>query len=74
MENYNLIDKELLDDICKFLEPFQEVIDALNVDQEPSLYRVIPLRRCLMNKCEVKEDDSVAIAELKVFLGKNYLI
>ncbi|CAF1448781.1 unnamed protein product [Rotaria sordida] len=71
MDNYNLIDKELLDDICKFLEPFQEVIDSLNVDQEPTLHRVIPLRQYLIKKCDVQEGDSVAIIQLKIFLARR---
>jgi len=69
--DYNLIEKELLDDICNFLEPFQEVLDALSEDQQPSLHRVIPLRQYLMNKCEVKEEDSAAIIRLEVFLSKK---
>ncbi len=34
MDDYNLIEKELLYDICNFLEPFQEVLDALNEHQQ----------------------------------------
>ncbi|CAF2840816.1 unnamed protein product [Rotaria sp. Silwood2] len=43
---------ELLDDICNYLEAFQEILDAVSEDQQPSLHRVIPLRQYLMNKCE----------------------
>ncbi|CAF4803365.1 unnamed protein product [Rotaria sp. Silwood1] len=69
LNDYNLIEKELLDDICNYLEPFQEILDAVSEDQQPSLHRVIPLRQYLMNKCEVKEDDSAAIIRLEVFLA-----
>jgi hypothetical protein len=70
-ENYNSIDKQLLDDICRFLEPFDEVIQALSEDHRPSLHRVIPLRQCLINKCEINHNDSAGITELKVFLGEK---
>ncbi|CAF1474534.1 unnamed protein product [Rotaria sordida] len=69
MDNYNLIDKQALDDICHFLQPFGEVIEALSEDQRPSLHRVIPLRQCLIIKCEITEEDSIAIAELKLFIA-----
>ncbi|CAF4820656.1 unnamed protein product, partial [Rotaria magnacalcarata] len=52
MNDFNLIDKELLDEICDFFGPFQEILDALSVDQEPSCHRVIPLKQYLMNECE----------------------
>ncbi|CAF4154785.1 unnamed protein product [Rotaria sp. Silwood2] len=47
----------------------EEILDAVSEDQQPSLHRVIPLRQYLMNKCEVKEEDSAAIIRLKVFLA-----
>ncbi len=72
-DNYNLIDKELLDKICGFLEPFQQALDDLSEDQRPSLHQVIPVRQCLINKCQIKETDSTAIIQLKIFLGENKL-
>ena len=71
MMNYNMIEKDLLDEVCSFLGPFEEVIKALSEDQVPTLHRVIPLRQCLINKCKVEEDDSNGVTQLKVFLGKN---
>jgi hypothetical protein len=65
-----LIEKKLLDDLCNFLEPFQEVIVALSEDKKPSLHLVIPLRQFLINECEVKEEDSIAIVQIKEFLGE----
>ena len=58
---------EASDDICFFLQPFEEVIEALSEDHRPSLHRMIPLRQCLINKCEVDETDSTVISELKFF-------
>ncbi|CAF4923860.1 unnamed protein product [Rotaria sp. Silwood1] len=69
LNDYSLIEKELLDDICNYLEPFQEILDAVSEDQQPSLHRVIPLRQYLMNKCEVKEEDSATIIRLEVLLA-----
>ena len=74
MDDYNSIEKELLDDICNFLEPFQEVIDALSEDQKPNLHRVMPLRQYLINMCETNELDPSAIIQLKVFLGKKKIM
>ncbi|CAF3993551.1 unnamed protein product [Rotaria sordida] len=52
----------------------EEILGALSEDQQPSLHRVIPLRQYLMNKCEVKEEDSAAIIRLEVFLGKKKIM
>lgn len=70
IDNYNEIDKETLDDICRFLHPFEEVLQTLSEDQRPTLHRVIPLRQCLIKKCVFLEEDSTAVTELKLFLGK----
>ncbi|CAF4876290.1 unnamed protein product, partial [Rotaria sp. Silwood2] len=48
LNDYNLIEKELLDDICNYLEPFQEILGAVSEDQQLSLHRVIPLRHYLI--------------------------
>jgi hypothetical protein len=74
MFDYNSIEKKLLDDICSFLKPFQQVIDDLSVNQEPSLHRVIPLRQYLINRCKVEENDSLAIDQLKTFLGEKEIL
>ncbi|CAF3814892.1 unnamed protein product [Rotaria sp. Silwood1] len=49
--------------------PTTEILDAVSEDQQPSLHRVIPLRQYLMNKCEVKEEDSATIIRLEVLLA-----
>ena len=72
--DYTSVDKTILDDVCDFLDPFKEVIDALSEDQQPSLHRVIPLRQCLIKKCQLEEEDSPAIIQLKVFLGTDMAI
>ena len=38
MEGFNLIDKQFFDDIFNFLELVQEVVEALSVDQQPTLH------------------------------------
>ena len=45
IDSYNLIDKPSLDDICFFLQPFEEVLEALSEDYRPTLHQVIPLRQ-----------------------------
>ncbi|CAF4954375.1 unnamed protein product, partial [Rotaria socialis] len=40
MENYNAIEKDLLDDICNFLEPFQDVINDLSKDRQPCRHQI----------------------------------
>ncbi|CAF4392090.1 unnamed protein product [Rotaria magnacalcarata] len=73
--NYNLIEKDLLDCVCKFLEPFEEVIVNLSEEQRPTLHKVIPLRQTLINSCVVEANDlandSNGIIQLKVFLVRR---
>ncbi|CAF2003862.1 unnamed protein product [Rotaria magnacalcarata] len=71
MDSFNLIDKKSLDDICCFLQPFDEVIQSLSEDHRPTLHKVIPYRQCLINKCEINEEDSTVIAELQAFLVRR---
>ncbi|CAF3331719.1 unnamed protein product [Rotaria socialis] len=40
MENYNAIEKDLLDDICNLLEPFQDVINDLSKDRQPCRHQL----------------------------------
>ncbi|CAF4404195.1 unnamed protein product, partial [Rotaria magnacalcarata] len=71
MMNYNLIEKDLLDCVCKFLEPFEEVIVNLSEEQRPTLHKVIPLRQTLINSCVLEANDSNGIIQLKVFLARR---
>lgn len=71
MINYNLIEKDLLGCVCKFLEPFEELMVDLSEEQRPTLHKVIPLRQSLINSCAIKADDCNGVIELKVFLGKK---
>ncbi|CAF4480090.1 unnamed protein product [Rotaria socialis] len=71
MENFNAIEKDLLDDICNFLEPFQDVTNALSKDRQPCLHRVMPHRQCLIEHCNQKETDSPVIMQLKSFLARR---
>ncbi|CAF1563917.1 unnamed protein product, partial [Rotaria sordida] len=69
IDDFKEIDKQLLDDVCAFLDSFQEVIKSLSEDKKPSLYLVIPLRQYLLKKCDILEDDHTSLIELKVFLA-----
>ncbi|CAF4341125.1 unnamed protein product [Rotaria socialis] len=71
MENYNAIEKDLLDDICNFLEPFQDVINDLSKDRQPCRHQVMSHRQCLIEHCYQKETDSTVIMELKSFVARR---
>lgn len=71
IDDFQSIDQKVLRDICMFLESFQEIIESLSEDERPTLHRVAPLRQYLLNQCYDTSDDSVAICELKSFLGKS---
>ncbi|CAF4996325.1 unnamed protein product, partial [Rotaria socialis] len=55
---FTVIDKELLEEVCKFLELFEEVINKLNQEERPTIYMVIPLRQLLINHCEPQFEDT----------------
>ena len=71
INDFQSVDKQVLQDICIFLESFQETIESLSEDERPTLHRVAPLRQHLLNKCYDTKDDSKAICEMKSFLGKR---
>ena len=64
------IDQELLKQICSFFAQFDQVINELSDDKRPTLYRVIPLRRFLIEKCLVDSADLPGLRKVKLFLGK----
>lgn len=66
---YSNIDKDLLLDICRFLFPFDTVLQALSDDKRPTIHRVLPFKQYLINKCLVDENDDEAIKQVKSFLG-----
>ncbi|CAF5166774.1 unnamed protein product, partial [Rotaria magnacalcarata] len=65
---FTAIDKELLEEVCKFLELFEEVINKLSQEERLTIYMVIPLRQLLINHCEPQFEDTAELKELKVFL------
>ncbi|CAF2232982.1 unnamed protein product [Rotaria magnacalcarata] len=68
---FTAIDKELLEEVCKFLELFEEVINKLSQEERLTIYMVIPLRQLLINHCEPQFEDTAELKELKVFLGNR---
>ena len=64
------IDQELLKKICPFFAQFDQVINELSDDKRPTLYRGIPLRRFLIEKCVVDSTDLPGLRKVKLFLGK----
>jgi hypothetical protein len=72
LNEYLLLDKEFLEQICSFLNVFDTVIEQLSDDKRPTIYKVLPLRQRLLNECEIKSNDSDGLKEMKVFLCKLY--
>ncbi|CAF4148361.1 unnamed protein product [Rotaria magnacalcarata] len=62
---FTAIDKELLEEVCKFLELFEEVINKLSQEERLTIYMVIPLRQLLINHCEPQFEDTAELKELK---------
>lgn len=71
LPDYFNIDKELLERICTFLIPFDEVLKQLSDTKRPTLHRVLPLRQYLINMCSINVDDLSGLEQLKSFLGKK---
>jgi hypothetical protein len=69
MNDYECIDKDLLSYICKFLEPFEEVIQQLSSDTKPTIYKVLPFKQYLLNECRIHPDDHDGVQQVKTFLG-----
>ncbi|CAF4911362.1 unnamed protein product, partial [Rotaria socialis] len=62
MENYNAIEKDLLDDICNLLEPFQDVINDLSKDRQP----------CRHQKLTNQPQSSNSYQEIENYLNTGY--
>ncbi|CAF5054650.1 unnamed protein product, partial [Rotaria magnacalcarata] len=72
LDDYMLIDKDLLENVCSFLGPFEEVINELSCDKKPTIYKVLPLRQCLINQCTIRQDDHDGIRQIKTFLSHRF--
>ncbi|CAF3071012.1 unnamed protein product [Rotaria sp. Silwood2] len=55
--NFESIDRDLLSDLCQFLQRFDQIITILSDETQPNLYKVIPLRDILIDHCVSKSDD-----------------
>lgn len=71
MTAYSRIDRDLLHDTCDFLLPFDTVLQALSDSKRPTLHRVLPFKRLLINKCRLDGDEREGLKQAKSFLGKN---
>lgn len=70
MNQYLLLDKDLLEQICLFLKVFDDVIEQLSDDKRPTIYKVLPLRQRLLNECKIRDNDHNGLQQLKQFLCK----
>ncbi|CAF4165076.1 unnamed protein product [Rotaria sordida] len=71
--DFESIDKDLLQKICEFLQPFDETITILSDESQPTLHKVIPLRKFLIEHCVLKQEDLSGIKKLKQFLKKEII-
>ncbi|CAF3483352.1 unnamed protein product [Rotaria sp. Silwood2] len=71
LNQYLLLDKDLLEQICLFLKVFDEVIEQLSDDKRPTIYKVLPLRQRLLNECKIKDNDHIGLQKLKQFLSSR---
>lgn len=70
-QDFESIDKDLLSDLCEFLKRFDQVIEILSDETQPTLHKVIPLRILLINHCEINPDDKPGMKMVKRFLSKR---
>lgn len=70
LNEYLLLDKEFLEQICSFLKVFDDVIKQLSDDKRPTIYKVLPLHQRLLNECGIKANDSDGLKQIKIFLCK----
>lgn len=59
-----------MEELCLYLEVFDEVIDQLSDEKHPTIHKVLPLRNLILDHCEIKPNDSDGLQEVKVFLGR----
>jgi len=67
---YSLINRQILREICNFINTFDEVMEKLSDDIRPTLHRVVPLRQHLIDHCSVlNDDDDDDLLHVKKFIG-----
>ena len=72
LNQYLLVDKDLLEKICLFLKVFDEIIEQLSDDKRPTIHKVFPLRQRLLNECKIQDNDHIGLQKLKQFWCKLY--
>ncbi|CAF2995343.1 unnamed protein product, partial [Rotaria sp. Silwood2] len=72
LDDYTLIEKDLLEYVCSFLAPFEEAIEELSCDKRPTIYKVLPLRQYLINQCKIHADDHDGIRQIKNFISTRF--
>ncbi|CAF3751948.1 unnamed protein product, partial [Rotaria magnacalcarata] len=67
------VDKNLLEEVCRFLIVFDNAIDQLSAEERPTMHQVLSIRQLLIDQCEAKFEDSSELKELKLFLDQHYI-
>ncbi|CAF1626300.1 unnamed protein product [Rotaria magnacalcarata] len=70
---FSNIDRDLLQDICEFLIPFDTVLQTLSDNKRPTLHRVLPFKQLLINKCTITNKESTSLQQIKIFLKKRLI-
>ena len=73
LDDYMFIDKELLEPVCSFSAPCEEVIEEPSCDKKPTISKVLPLRQYLLNHRKIHPDDHDGIRQIKSFLGNTII-
>lgn len=58
------IDSDLLEDLIKLLEPFDEATRHLSCESQPTLHLVLPTKATLLRGLTVKSEDSAIVKEV----------
>ncbi|CAF4953546.1 unnamed protein product, partial [Rotaria socialis] len=48
-----------------------QAIGELSEEEKPTMHKVIPIRQLLLNRCDLKYEDSGERIELKCFVGER---
>ena len=67
---FESIDKDLLSDVCEFLQRSVQITATLSDKTKPVLFKVVSLSNQLIDYCLSKSDEISGMKKLKSFLSK----
>jgi hypothetical protein len=66
------IDKKLLEELCVFLKLSDQAVDQLSDEERPTMHKVLLIRQLLLDRRDVKLEDSDELKSLEFFLVSEY--